>query len=92
MVGFSLVFDGIHSALERTKARVRTFVPDEQKEFGRGMKRWFEALRRWTGRTAATAFIGRPSEDQSHSRRLPARHLQAAGTRRRVPASTWRSA
>ena len=56
MIGFGLVFDGVHAALAGTKARVRKFVHDEQKEFGREMKVWFEALRRWTGSTAATSF------------------------------------
>ncbi len=57
MVAFGLMFDGIHAALAGLSARVRRFVHDEQEEFGREMKAWFDALRSWTGPKGSTAFM-----------------------------------
>jgi uncharacterized protein DUF3800 len=57
MVAFGLIFDGIHDLLKETKQRVTKFVHDDQKEFGREMKVWFEALRSWTGDIGAMAFM-----------------------------------
>ncbi|HMH52229.1 MAG TPA: DUF3800 domain-containing protein [Candidatus Acidoferrum sp.] len=47
MIAFSLLIDGIHTALRDTGLCLKRFVHDEQEQFGLFMQQWYGVLRHW---------------------------------------------
>jgi hypothetical protein len=56
LIAVSLLMDGLHDSLKGTGLKIGRFVHDEQQQFGRFIKMWYQLGRRFTLPKGASAF------------------------------------